>query len=938
MKQLKIVLISLVFLCISLKLAWAATWLDPALKWQTLETPHFLIHFYGAEVDTAKKLAPIAEETHDRLTRFLRIEPQQKTNVLLLDTVDYGNGSATVIPDPKITIYLTDWSSNLTPSKYEEWLGFVFLHEYTHILHFEIVEGAPQLLKLFLGNVIFPNGLQPWFFIEGLATYSETKHQKWGRGADPRWDMMLRMDVLEDQLKSLDQAANSTVRWPMGLLRYLYGVKFLTYLEETYGEERLVALCHVYGDFMYAGNIDGAYLFVYRKTLGQLWIDWLAAMRTKYLAQKQALGKLTEPLLLTNSGYYNLKPIWNTTGTKIYYERRGPDSYSAIRAKDIVSGQDQVVVEANVSSDNLSFNQSGELLFSQLDTFNNYYTYSDLYLLSSNQQKVTQLTHGMRAADAAFSPNASQIVFVENSLGTRTLRLMSRDGTELGLLVPRVDNVQYFSPAWSPDGKTIAVAKWLPGGQQKIYLIDLATRQEQPMLSANDGVVESNPCFSPAGDYLIFDADRDDMVNLFAYHLPSKRLYKITNVLGGALMPAISPDGRRLAYVSYSAKGYDLAWLDVESLKWQLVQPSSRAATSRLDQPRFQKKLGQSNTYKISDYNPWPSLLPKFWLPLSYSNENGSQTNIYLQGLDILGQQQYQVLAGYDFEIARPQYSLLYANDQFGPRITCQLSETAVPYGWGSQTLWLRENISSIAFSLYDNRVSKSWDRQAFSIGYAQTEVQNITSLAELTPQPSLGDIKGVFLSYNYDSSRQYVKSISPEDGLALTAKITANSKSLGSDYTYTNYSAKLSSYFKTVWPHTIVASELSAFYSQGDQLVQSNFSWQYLSLRGYPATNFLGNKGISLSTEYSFPLFYPEVGWFYGSTFFDKVWGTLFYEVGGATFGQIDQLGLKRSYGAELSLESLFLWGYYGLTLQLGYVKGLDVNGEEKIYFSFGM
>lgn len=71
-----------------------------------------------------------------------------------------------------------------------------------------------------------------------------------------------------------------------------------------------------------------------------------------------------------------------------------------------------------------------------------------------------------------------------------------------------------------------------------------------------------------------------------------------------------------------------------------------------------------------------------------------------------------------------------------------------------------------------------------------------------------------------------------------------------------------------------------------------------------------------------------------YGYTFFDKIWGDLFFDVGGATFDPITNLQLKRSYGLELNLDTLLFW-YAGLTLKFGYVKGIDEDGEGKFYFT---
>ncbi len=925
--------------------AEAATWLDPALKWRTLETPHFSIHFHDGIEDIAKRFAPIAEEVHERLVPIMKHKPDLKTNVVLLDTVDYGNALTTVIPDPRVIVYLTDWSTNLNPSKYDLWLRFVFLHEYVHVLHLDIAEGVMRFYRFIFGRWVFPNALEPGFIIEGMPTYMETKYNPGGRGTDPRWDMMMRMDILENNVKSIDQAAVNTVRWPMGHLRYLYGVEFVEYLADTYGEDKLITVAHIYGDLFQYYGVDGAFLFVYRASLGMLWNEWLDYLHDKYTKQKEQLGELTVPKPVTDSGYYNLKPKWSKDSKRIYYQNRDADVYPNIRALDAGSGKNRKIFEGMVFDNSLALGPTGtKLLFSKSDIYKNYYTYQDLYVLDLENSRLSRLTEGGRAGDPDFSPDGSRIVFVKNEKGTRTLRLMRSDGSDLRMLCSYEANVQYFSPRWSPDGRKIVVAKWSPEKSQKIYLVSLATGEQQRLTQEEGLACESNPCFSPDGEYIIFDSDRTGIVNLYAYHLGSRQLYQITNVLGGAMMPDVSPDGEKLAYVSYSSRGYDVAMMKMEPPEWNYARPVP-AETDQYAYREIRTKVKEITSdikvekkYEIHDYNPFPTLLPKFWLPLSYINENGSQTYIYTEGSDVLKQHLYKIQFGYDWDAERAQYAVYYANNQFLPQAAFVHSETAVPYSFDDSTLWMTERYGAVSFSLFDNRVFYEWDRQVFSFGYEQTNIKNISSIEALSAKPDLGDVNGVFLGWGYSSARQYPKSISPENGIDLALQVTMNSPDYGSDYTYTTYSGNSAAYLSPPFKHHVLVPKLYGFYSKGDQLEQSNFSWRYLPLRGYPSTNLKGNKGILLSTEYRFPLFYTESGFMYGATFFDRIWGNLFYDMGGATFQSISNLKLKKSYGMELNLNTSFGWGYYGMLLKLGYVKGLDEDGEEKFYFTIGL
>lgn len=118
----------------------------------------------------------------------------------------------------------------------------------------------------------------------------------------------------------------------------------------------------------------------------------------------------------------------------------------------------------------------------------------------------------------------------------------------------------------------------------------------------------------------------------------------------------------------------------------------------------------------------------------------------------------------------------------------------------------------------------------------------------------------------------------------------------------------------------------------------QGNFNYKYINVRGYSYGNLVGDKGASLSLEYRLPLGYPENGPIYGFTFFDRLWGTIFFDYGNATYGSAADMPLKRGIGAELNLDWSTFWSYYLFSFKLGYAKGLDSGGTEGIYFNIGL
>ncbi|MDD4179309.1 MAG: hypothetical protein PHH14_04585 [Candidatus Margulisbacteria bacterium] len=929
--------------------AFAATYLDPNLKFKTIETPHFSIHYHDGEEGIAKRFAPKAEAIHERMTKILKHVPDMKTDVVLLDIYDYGNGITQVIPNPQITIYLTSWSTNLNPSKFDEWLSFVFLHEYAHLLHFDIAEGRAAFFRAISGRVIFPNAVQPAFMFEGLATYIESQYTQDGRGKDPRWEMMMRMDVLENDVKTLDQASIRTTRWPVGNLKYLYGVKFWDYVNKAYGEEKMITFQHVYGDYLISPlSIDGAFRFIYGKTLRDLWNEWLAYLRNDYKQQHQRLGRLTEPQRLTSDGYYNFKPKWGRDSRFLYYQQNNYDDYPQIRVIDTVSLSNKKLVETQVSGNNLDLTpDGGKVLFSRFDIKNNYYTYKDLCFYDLAQREIVTVTDGERADDASLSPDGNSIVYVKNSLGTNTLNLLNINNGEKKLIGTIEPNAEYFSPRWSPDGQRVAAAVWLPGGEQKIYLIDPVTGKRERITVEDNLTSEANPAFSPDGEYLYFDSDRTGIVNLYAYKLRTGALFQVTNVIGGAMMPDISPDGKKIAYTSYSSRGYDIAVMDVDRSSWSEVGGKGKGWEAGLVKSLMSEEDKRPATnnqtsistpepyYEIHDYQPLTQLAPKAWVPFYFTNENGYRVSALVWTSDIIKQHSYWINAGYDFSAQRPHYDIVYTMNQFTPEIKIELKDSAQQYSLDGGSPWMRERLSKVSMTFYDNRVMREWDKQQLEVGLEQTNITNISSIDSVSVKPNMGNVNDLYITWRYLNSRRYLRSISPENGFDLSLTTTFVTPMLGSDYSFTDYSGNLNFYLPSLFEHHVIVPRLFGFVSQGEQMAQGNFTWLYLPIRGYPATDAKGNKGLLLSNEYRFPIMYVERGFFYGGVFLNRIWGDFFFDIGGATFNNLSSIDFKRSVGYEFDFDTL-LAGYLEVTFKYGLVKGLDQNGLSNFYFGF--
>jgi hypothetical protein len=70
----------------------------PDIRWHTLHTPHFHIHFYEDERPLAAHTAAIAERAYRLITRYLNWQPSGRINITLNDQTDYADGFASSVP------------------------------------------------------------------------------------------------------------------------------------------------------------------------------------------------------------------------------------------------------------------------------------------------------------------------------------------------------------------------------------------------------------------------------------------------------------------------------------------------------------------------------------------------------------------------------------------------------------------------------------------------------------------------------------------------------------------------------------------------------------------------------------------------------------------------------------------------------------------------
>jgi TolB protein len=120
------------------------------------------------------------------------------------------------------------------------------------------------------------------------------------------------------------------------------------------------------------------------------------------------------------------------------------------------------------------------------------------------------------------------------------------------------------APAFSPDGKRLALTLGGTTGNPDIYVLDLSTQKLTPI--TDDPAIDTEAVWSSDGQSLYFTSDRAGGPQIYRVGLrPGDKPKRIT--FGGSYnaRPRISPDGTQLAMVTLDGGNYRIAVQDLAS-------------------------------------------------------------------------------------------------------------------------------------------------------------------------------------------------------------------------------------------------------------------------------------------------------------------------------------------------------------------------------------
>jgi hypothetical protein len=885
---------------------------DPRLRFRTISTPRFDIHYHQGEESDARRLATIAERVAADLDKTLG-PASGRVQVILVDQTDLSNGWATPLPYNTIEIVAAAPSADNSLGNSDDWLRMVFIHEYTHIVHLSRGAGWIGGLRRVFGRnpLLYPNAYLPIWQIEGIAVHQESALTGQGRVPAADFRSIARVAAAASRAEPIDRASGGLIAWPTGQTPYVYGAYFHEFLGKTYGEDSLRRLTDATaGHVPYFGSL--AFRKVFKRSLGRLWEDFERDLASTSVLPSQSATRLT------HHGFSVVGPRFDRRGT-LYYSVVNPHGFPSLFALEPGASRprrigDRYLGHATSASGNT-------LVFDQFDVVRHVGLHADLYVRDMTTGVQRRLTHGARAGDPDVRRDGGAIVFTVQRPDRRELATATWDAARgaIGGIDTLISEpgVSFAGPRWSPDGTMILAER----GRAEIVLISAAAKRVVATLASSSKGRLMTPSWTADGSVL-FASDAEGAAFRLYRARHGGEIARLEGTGPDARWPDVSSDGRTLVFVGYTTDGYDLFSLASDTATWTAVTDVfSTQPTATTGEPRTANREPQAANSERPPpaYSPWRTILPRFWSPIVEIDDEEVVIGASTGGGDALGRHAYSVAAGWaparDTALSssrgRPDVSASYVYDRWWPTIFARVSDDTDPFRDGD----VRTREANAGAILPFRHVRWS---QSLLAAYHRSQDRYICSSCGPSGDETIarGALRGGWL---VSTARAYGYSISAERGWSTVVTTELAREALGGDGDGGAGTLDIRGYLPVRPRHGVVAARAAVASSWGDRSVRRlfsasgngprptgfNFGSQAIGLiRGFGFDEIVGRRAFVMNLDYRLPLMRLERGAGTLPLFARTLHGALFADAGHAWDTSFRRRDMQTVIGAEASMD----------------------------------
>jgi hypothetical protein len=585
-----------------------------------IETPHFRVVFPPNLQKYARRVGAAAEAVRESVIGVAGADPGRTMLVLNADG-DLTNGFSLASPRSSITLFTSFPRVGDFGMQWQDWLRLLITHEFTHSAHLSKPAHGFGLLGNAIGEGNSSANIAPPWFVEGFATYAETKLSSGGRGRDASVLTERAQAVLANTFPSYGEVSSG--RYLETGNQYTYGVGFVQFLLDKYGPATARKVIDEYEKQLLPWDFSDAWENVTGSRLQPLYEQWTQLELTRAKADLENLKNTDLPsgLSLKDAFGRHVSSDWRgqqlvfAGGRTIYVSDDGDVSKA------------RVLTKLALSPDRVTWAKDGSIVYSR-PTPSGASKPSEVFRLRNGFEE--RLTNGAHARDAVADGDC--ILYVQDYLETSSLHQIC-EGKDLEVLAAP-ENWHLAQPTPGPNN-TLALTVWRPGGFLDVATIARdSTGKAGPLeFVTSDFAQDGWPAWKADGT-LVWSSDRNGIFQLFQRNGQNKQLAakQLTAATGGAYSSSTNAAGRTL-FSSFASDSFELRNLD--------ALPEGNPVTLERNEPKGFSDTGLE--YVVAPYSP--SLDPVAWSPLIFDG-NAIGLGAALKGQDGANVFGYSLFAG----------------------------------------------------------------------------------------------------------------------------------------------------------------------------------------------------------------------------------------------------------------------------------------------------
>jgi hypothetical protein len=519
--------------------------------------------------------------------------PTDVVTILMEDFNDYGHGGTSSMPWNSLDLGMEPFDYEYDTQPANERMNWLMNHELVHLLTTDQASSGDRLFRsLFFGKVVptadnpismvysyltNPRWYAPRWYQEGFAVFMET----WLSGGLGRalgsYDEMMWRTMVYDSSYFYDvvglESEGTTVDFQVGQNAYLYGTRFVTYLADQYGLDKLK---------QWFNRTDGTKRYfssqfenVYGVPLEEEWQRWIRFERTW---QKRNIDTIS---IYPVTPYRPVIPEALGSVSAAYFDSTDRTLYTAVN----FPGQVAHIVSINVDQGtvhticdvptpalyyvcSLAYDPSTQSIFFTTD---NSTGMRDLNVVDVKTGRVRMLLKNDRAGDLAFNPTDKSVWGVQHNNGYSTIVCFPKPYTEGWKNILKLDyGKDIINLDVSPNGRLLTGSFIDESGRQRLvsYDIDKLMNGDDSMSvlyefenSAPEGFV-----FTADGNYLFGTSYYTGVSNVWRYDFANKKMDIVTNCETGLFRPVPITDDSLVVF-RYSGKGFTPVRMTVHPLQ-----------------------------------------------------------------------------------------------------------------------------------------------------------------------------------------------------------------------------------------------------------------------------------------------------------------------------------------------------------------------------------